>query len=302
MLRAKPGAPVDLDLKPAPPPGTFRKLALGTWRSPRDPSAYAALEVRMERALAYLDAYRARTGRRLTVTHLVAKAAADALRAYPEANVLLRWSRPSLRKDVGVCMLVVQPAEKGRADLTTATVHRADTLSLGAFVEALESRIADVRARRDAVIERGKRRSYRIPGLFMGVALRLLSFVWYTLNVDLRWVGMPADPFGSVAVTSLGSLGLERGYVAMVPYTRVPLLLAPGAVRRVPVVEGGALVPGVQMALTCTWDARVIDVDLAARVLRHIGVALEDPEGAWGPPPVAPEGEPRGAASGAGVE
>ncbi len=272
---------MDIDLKPAPPPGAFRKLALGTWRAPRDPSAYAALEVRMERALAFLEAYRARTGRRLTVTHLVAKAAADALRRYPEANVLLRWNRPSLRKDVGVCVLVVQPGESGRADLTTATVHRADTLPLGDFVEAMESRIGDVRARRDAVIERGKRRSYRIPGLLMGLALRLLSFVWFTLNVDLRWVGMPFDPFGSVAVTSLGSLGLERGYVAMVPYTRVPLLLAPGAVRKAPVVQGDALVPGRVMTLTCTWDARVIDVETVSRVLHHIGEALEDAEAAW---------------------
>ncbi|HZI10197.1 MAG TPA: 2-oxo acid dehydrogenase subunit E2 [Myxococcus sp.] len=278
---------MDIDLKPAPPPGAFRRLALGTWRAPRDPSAYAALEVRMERALAFLDAYRARTGRRLTVTHLVAKAAADALRRYPETNVLLRWNRPSPRKDVGVCVLVVQPGESGRADLTTATVHRADTLPLGDFVEAMEARIGDVRARRDAVIERGKRRSYRIPGLLMGLALRVLSFVWFTLNVDLRWVGMPRDPFGSVAVTSLGSLGLERGYVAMVPYTRVPLLLAPGAVRKVPVVEGEALVPGRVMTLTCTWDARVIDVEAISRVLRHVGEALEDPEAAWGAPPGA---------------
>lgn len=276
---------MDLDLKPAPPPGAFRKLALGTWRSPRDPSAYAALEVRMERALAFLDAHRARNGQRLTVTHLVAKAAADALRRYPETNVLLRWNRPSLRKDVGVCVLVVQPGESGRADLTTATVHQADTLSLGAFVEKMESRIGDVRARRDAVIEQGKRRSYLIPGLLMGLALRVLSFVWFTLNVDLRWVGMPRDPFGSVAVTSLGSLGLERGYVAMVPYTRVPLLLAPGAVRKVPVVQGDTLVPGRMMAITCTWDARVIGVEAISRVLRHIGEALEDPEGRWGPPP-----------------
>jgi pyruvate/2-oxoglutarate dehydrogenase complex dihydrolipoamide acyltransferase (E2) component len=228
----------------------------------------------------------------------VAKAAADARRRYPEANVLLRWNRPSLRRDVGVCVLVVQPAETGRADLTTATVHRADTLSLGDFVEKMESRIADVRARRDAVIEQGKRRSYRIPGLLMGLALRLLSFVWYTLNVDLRWVGMPGDPFGSVAVTSLGSLGLERGYVAMVPYTRVPLLLAPGAVRRVPVVEGGVLVPGRQLALTCTWDARLLDVDLVARVLRHIGATLEDPEGTWGAPAEAPPGAASGTAVG----
>ncbi|WP_326491752.1 2-oxo acid dehydrogenase subunit E2 [Myxococcus stipitatus] len=279
---------MNLDLQPAPPPGVFRKLALGTWRAPRDPSAYGTLELRMERALAFLEDWRARTGQRLTVTHLVAKAAADALRLYPEANVLMRWGRPAHRVDVGVCVLVAQPESSGRADLTTATVPRADTLSLEDFARALESRVAQVRARKDAVIERGKRRSSLVPGFLMGLVLRLLSFVWFTLNVDLRWVGMPRDPFGSVVVTSLGSLGLERGFVAMAPYTRVPLVLAPGSVRRVPVVEAGALVPGWVMTLTCTWDARLLDVTLVARVLRHIGAVLEDPEGAW------PPGEGRG--------
>ncbi|HEX8821124.1 MAG TPA: 2-oxo acid dehydrogenase subunit E2, partial [Archangium sp.] len=85
-------------LPPAPPLDPLRRLAIGSYKSPRDPSAYATLEVRMERALAYVEAFRARTGQRLTVTHLVAKAAADALRHYPEANALLRWNRLWLRK------------------------------------------------------------------------------------------------------------------------------------------------------------------------------------------------------------
>lgn len=274
---------MNLDLKPAPPPGVFRKLALGAWRSPRDPSAYASLDVRMEKALEFLEAWRVRTGQRLTVTHLVAKAAADALRLHPEANVLLRWKAPSQRADVGVCVLVVQPEESGRVDLTTATVAHADGLSLEEFAREMERVVGRVRSRKDVDIERGKRRSYRIPGMLMGWSLRLLSFVWFTLNVDLRWVGMPRDPFGSVVVTSLGSLGLERGYVATVPYTRVPLVLAPGAVRTVPVVEAGELVPGRVMTLTCTWDARALDLEVIARVLRHVGAALESPEISWNP-------------------
>lgn len=285
---------MNLSLQPAPAPSAWRRLSLGAWRAPKDPSAYAALEVRMERALAFLQALRAGTGSRATVTHLVGKAAADALRRFPEANTLLRWKRPFLRRQVTVCVVVAQTQDSARADLTTATVHQADRLSLGDFCAALEAHVQQVRARRDAVIERGKRRSSRVPGPLMGLALRLLSFVWFTLNVDLRWVGMPRDPFGSVVVTNLGSLGLERGYVAMVPYARVPLLLAPGQVRDAPVVEAGALVPGKLMTLTCTYDARLISVELAARVLRHIGAALEDPEAAWGPAALEPltAGEP----------
>lgn len=267
---------------PTLPRHVLRRLALGSYRSPKDPSAYASIEVRMERALAYVEDFRARSGQRITVTHLVAKAAADALRRYPEANAILRWNRPYLRKRVSVCVLVVQPERLGRVDLTTATVPDADTLSLQGFVAAMEERVQRVRQRRDAVIERGKRRSSRVPGLFMNGVLNLLSFVWYTLNVDLAWVGMPRDPFGSVAVSNVGSIGLERAWLAMVPYTRVALLLAPGAVRDAPVLEGGSLVPGKVMTLSCTFDARLLDHVLAARVLRHIGDALEDPSSTWG--------------------
>ncbi len=288
--RAMPGARVNVSLQPSPELSAFRRLAIGSWRAPADPSAYAGLEVRMERALAFLEALRARTGQRFTVTHLVGKAAADALRRHPDANVVLRWRRPYLRERVSVCVLVVQPAEhQGRVDLTTATVHDADRLSLPAFSAALEEVVDRVRARRDAVIERGKRRSSLVPDLLRGVVVRLLGFVWFTLNVDLRWLGMPKDPFGSVGVTNLGSLGLERGYVAMAAYTHVPLLLAPGAVRDAPVVEGGELVPGKLMTLTCTHDARVIDAELAARVLGDLRATLEDPEAAW--PDALPPGE-----------
>lgn len=252
-------------------------------RAPMDPSAYAGLEVRMERALAYLETFRERTGQRLTLTHLVAKAAADALRRYPEANVLLRWNRPWRRRRVSLCVLVVQPESSGRVDLTTAAVHDADTLSLAGLAEALEAQVLRVRERRDAAIERGKRHSSRVPVLFMHEVLRLLSLVWYTLNVDLAWVGMPRDPFGAVALSNVGSLGLDRAWLAMVPYTRVALCIAPGRVRDEPVLEGGALVPGKLMALTCTYDARLLDLEVVARVLHHLREALEDPVAAWGP-------------------
>jgi pyruvate/2-oxoglutarate dehydrogenase complex dihydrolipoamide acyltransferase (E2) component len=57
----------------------FRKIALGTWSTVGDPSVYGTIELRMDRALEYLALFNAKTGRRATVTHLVAKAAAAAL-------------------------------------------------------------------------------------------------------------------------------------------------------------------------------------------------------------------------------
>ena len=259
------------------PSSRLMNAAPPAFAPPRGPHAYASVEIRMEHALARIQ--QARTaGRRTTVTHLVAKAAADALARFPDANVLKRGCRVYRRETVTVCVLVVQPEQAARVDLTTATVANADRLSLASFSEQLEAQVARVRARRDAVIERGKRRASRVPPLLLRPALRLLGFVWYTLNLDLAFLGMPRDPFGALTVTSVGSLGLERAYVPLVPYTRQCWMLAPGAVREEPVVtDAGEIRPGRCLTLTATFDARLISPQLAGALLGAVREALESP-------------------------
>ncbi len=52
----------------------FRKSALGTWNTPYDPTVYGVLSLKMDETLRYRDAFRAQTGKHLTVSHMVAKA------------------------------------------------------------------------------------------------------------------------------------------------------------------------------------------------------------------------------------
>jgi pyruvate dehydrogenase E2 component (dihydrolipoamide acetyltransferase) len=84
----------------------FRRIAIGTWRTPMDPQIYGTLKLRMEPALAYIEDVRRRTGQRVTVTHMVVKAIGAALAACGDANVVLRGSRPYRRRGVDVSVLV----------------------------------------------------------------------------------------------------------------------------------------------------------------------------------------------------
>lgn len=97
-----------LDLVPKGELSSFRKIAIGTWKTTYDPSVYGTLSVRMEKALQYVERFREKTGVRLTVTHLVVKAVAEALRRCPDANAVLRFNKIYLRKTVCVSVLVVQ--------------------------------------------------------------------------------------------------------------------------------------------------------------------------------------------------
>jgi pyruvate dehydrogenase E2 component (dihydrolipoamide acetyltransferase) len=112
----------------------------------------------------------------------------------------------------------------------------------------------------------------RVPFFMMHRMLRTIGFFSYTLNMSLKWMGVPKDPFGSVMITNIGSLGLEQAYVPLVPYSRVPLLIAMGAVEDVPVVDDGDIVVGKIMRICATFDHRVLDgkhASIMANTLRE---------------------------------
>jgi hypothetical protein len=75
----------------------FRKLAIGTWETTYDPSIYGTLRLRMDKAMRYIEDFREAKGKRITVTHLVTKAVAEALKRTPDAASTCAgpWTSPS---------------------------------------------------------------------------------------------------------------------------------------------------------------------------------------------------------------
>ncbi|NOJ79940.1 2-oxo acid dehydrogenase subunit E2 [Myxococcus xanthus] len=265
-----------LELIPKRDLSSFRKLAIGSWKTAYDPTVYGTLTVRMDKAMAYIEAFRQRTGVRLTVTHLVAKAMGEALRRCPDANAILRFNRIYLRQRVTLSTLVVQ-TDSGKVDLTSARIEDADKKNLKEIANDLEEAVRRVRERRDVALEKGKGTIQKIPYLFLNTFTWLLSFFMYTLNLDMSRFGMPKDAFGSAIITNVGSLGLDTAYVPLAPYTRVPIFVAPGAVKEVPVVEDGKVVPGKVMNINATFDHRFIDGFHAGVLANTLREMLENP-------------------------
>jgi pyruvate dehydrogenase E2 component (dihydrolipoamide acetyltransferase) len=268
----------NVELEPERQMSTFRRIALGTWRTAYDPSVYGSLTLHMERALAYIDAFRAATGRHLTVTHLMARAAAAVLEQVPEANAVLRAGRLFRRRRIGVFFQVAtKDATTGKLDLSGAVIRDPERKSLTEICDELEVRFAEVRSDRDGALARARQLFGRLPVRAMPALLELTSFVNYTLNLDLVWAGIPHDAFGSVMITNVGTLGLEEAYVPLVPYTRVPLLLALGAIRETPIARGGQVAIERTMKVCATFDHRVLDGAHAATMASVLRDWIEDP-------------------------
>ena len=263
----------NIELEPKEDVSSFRRIAIGTWETAYDPSVYGTMEVRMDKAMEYLAAFRKATGKRVTVSHLVAKAMGAALARMPGANAILRFSKIYLRKQIGVFFQVAMDDEgEGKIDLSGATLYDVEKKSLAEIIDEFEQKVQKVKRREDPALEGTRSGLKKIPFALMNPTLKLLSFLNYTLNLDLSRFGVPKDAFGSVMITNIGSIGLDQAFVPLVPYSRVPILIALGAVRDVPVVEDGKIVVGKVMKVNATFDHRFIDglhAAVMSKVLRE---------------------------------
>jgi pyruvate dehydrogenase E2 component (dihydrolipoamide acetyltransferase) len=269
----------NVDLVPKRELSSFRMIAIGTWRTTKDPSVYGSMEVEMDEALAYIRAFREQTGRRLTVTHMVGKVLAAMLEDMPDANAILRFHRIYLRKEIGIFFQVVmEDPDTGQIDLSGVTIRKANERSLLDFIDTFEKAASKVRAGKDQEKEQTRQTFKRMPGWLTGPVLDLMGWLMYTLNLDMRWAGLPQDPFGSVMVTNIGSLGLKTAYVPLVPYSRVPLLIAIGAVEKKALVGPDDTVRvGQVMGLHATFDHRIIDGAHAAHMSKMVQRWFADP-------------------------
>lgn len=261
---------------------SWRKVAIGTWRTVGDPSVYGTMEVDAGRALEYVAALRERTGKRVTLTHVVGKALALVFARYPDLNCVLRFGRLYPRQTVDIFFQVASDSEG--TDLSGMTVREADRKSVVEITEEMEERVSRIKRREDKSFDRMKGLSGLLPGFLSRWLLDLSGFLLYTLNIWSPLLGAPRDPFGGAMVTNIGSLGLENAFAPLVPYSRVPFLLVVGSAAEKPVVRDGQIAIARMLPLCVTFDHRLIDGVHASKMAKLMTEIFADPEKHLGTP------------------
>lgn len=263
-------------------PPAFRKVAMGTWKDAKDPSVYSFLDIDMTQAFKGLGDYSDKYGVKVTPTLLVAKAVVHCMNKRPEVNALIRGSRIYLRKHVNLFFQVNMPGEKGKevknANLGGARIEKAENLTLAEITRILQTKATKVKERKDEELKKQFELMNLVPWFGVKYLLSLISWLNLGLNLNLSFLGIPSDPFGSVMITGVGSLGIDRGLAPLVPFSRVPALLTVGAVQdRAWVVDGKIEVRPI-MTIGVTLDHRVIDGVHGAKMAQDFKECFNHPE------------------------
>ena len=266
----------NVDLGPPLKSTPWRKVAVGTWRTVGDPSVYGVVEFDATQSLKYIEKIRAQENVKITLTHYIGKVVAKAIAENPQINGILRFGKIYPRKSVDVFFQVASDS-KGN-DLSGTTLRKVDLMTVAQIAREMEAQIDAIRKKGDPVFKKSKNTMKMVPGFLVRYVLDLLGFVTYSLNLWSPLLGSPKDPFGSVMITNVGSLGLDFAFAPLVPYSRIPLLIAVGAVRDQPIARNGKVEVAPMLRLCATFDHRLVDGVHASHMVKSLQRIVANPE------------------------
>jgi pyruvate dehydrogenase E2 component (dihydrolipoamide acetyltransferase) len=165
---------------------------------------------------------------------------------------------------------------EGGDDLAPTKVRAANTKTVAEVANELVAGAARLRAREDKDFQTTTGIARLVPWFLLRPVLALASLL--NGGIGVRAFGQPAHPLGSLFVTNIGSFGLDEGYVAPVPFARVPLYVCVGAVTQAAMVVDGQVVARPQIVITATADHRLVDGAHAAKLARLVRGLLAAPE------------------------
>ncbi|MEK6626971.1 MAG: 2-oxo acid dehydrogenase subunit E2 [Bdellovibrionota bacterium] len=271
-----------VSLRPLRDSSVFRKMAMGTWAVAKDPTVYGLLEIDLSKTLAMLDEYQKKNNVKITPAHLVGKAVAYCMKRRPEINGMIRGKKIYLREHVSLFYQVNIPGEGAdkvtKATLSGAVLHEAENFTLAKISAELARKAQTLREGKDLEIKRNMELFRFIPWRLTGLYLDFVSWLMYGLNLDLSFLGVPKDPFGSIMITNIGGLGLDIAFAPLVPYSRVPVLLAVGAITNRPWVVDNQIVIRPILPIGATFDHRLIDGIHAAQMAHDFKKCFNEPE------------------------
>jgi pyruvate/2-oxoglutarate dehydrogenase complex dihydrolipoamide acyltransferase (E2) component len=271
-------------------PSKFRRLALGSWSAPDNPTIYGVLELNVENALKHVESLRSKTTEKLTITHFLGKMLAEVLKLHPELNCEIRFGKFYPRKTVDLSFQVAIEDEtadlslKHRHDLSGAIVRNADQKTIIEIASELNAAARRIRSEQDPLFSGIKRISAMIPGFLQNVAVGIIKWITSGLNLWSPALGIPKNAFGSLMVTNVGSLGLDFALPALFPPASVPAIIAVGAIYKAPVYdidESGVVVRTRlerHIRLCGAFDHRYIDGLHASRIARDMRRLTEHPD------------------------
>lgn len=248
---------------------------ISTWNAPSEGNIYGQLQIDMTETKRYIESERKRTGKKITITHVVIRAVGKLLKRTPDVNGRLLFGRyyPASGADVGCLVSIDTP--KG-PDLANCKIVDADRKDLASISDELRGKAGKLRSGNDEEFKKSKPPLRVLPTFLIQPLVSCVGWLG-AMGFTIPALGVKAYPFGTAMVTSVGMLGLDMAFVPQTPFAHVPMIVMIGRMGKKPVVDDGRIVVKEMLPITVTIDHRFMDGKTGGSMAKLFRKYIADP-------------------------
>lgn len=251
----------------------WRKTAATIYKKSVDSKLFGSVEIDITDLDKYIENKR-RSGLKVTLTHLIFLATARAVKEIPQLNTYVKRGNICLHKSIdGSISVLLSGGEMG-----SIKINNADELTLQQVVTVSKENIQKARKGAENKTMKVKSLLTYIPwplSKWISVLLKNLITNW---GLSVKSLGLSANTFGSFFLTNIGSVGLDVGYPALMPYANVSFVLVMGGCSMKPWVVNGEIVPRKIQSLSAALDHRVVDASHGGKLFSLLKHYINHPE------------------------
>lgn len=233
-----------------------RKLVIATWTRPTEGNIFGKLLLDTTEVERYIEHLRQTTDEKITISHVVGKAAALALAQSPGLNGRILFGRYIPHQTVDITYLV---AIEDGGNLAKAKVANTDQKTLAEICRELREMAERLRSGQDESFKKSMGPLAVLPTWIIRPILGLTGWLASALGVEVKMFGVERFPFGSCVITNVGMFGLDEGFAPQTPFARVPIWVLVGAIKKQPVVIDDQIVIRPMLPVMATIDHRFLD-------------------------------------------
>lgn len=249
------------------------------FRTRSESTVYFELLVDARKIAPFLDRERARTGKKITLLHMILLAVARVLERRPRLNRFTANGRIYQRH--GIWLSFSAKTTKTDDGAVVALKRRVDPAwDLSAVVDAASGVIADSRAGQRNQSDKELALALALPSFMIKIAVRAVRSLDACGLLPRSLID--GDPlFASAFIANLGSIGMDAPFHHLYEYGNIPLFIAVGKERTELALEDGVVVPRPVIPFRFSFDERVEDGLYCLAALEMLRAMLEDPAAAF---------------------
>lgn len=247
----------------------WRKIAIGSWRPKGDSSTYVLEDFRVDNVLKFCDE------QKISFTSFVIKALSGTIHKNNRINSVIRFGKIYQRESNSIFVHTI--ANTSVDDLSGVLIKEAHQKEMKTVDDEFKFEIEKVK-KGEEIHFASKSIFKKIPVIFSKTILDGLSFMMYNLNIYLKFFKTQKDPFGSVMLTNVGSLNIQKALCPIAPYTKIPMVVSLGRIELKPIIFNDEIIKSKISTFGFTFDHRLMDGIHFSRFLTTLNSFFTEPK------------------------